>query len=86
MDNINAQPHTLMNEIRSILKDKWEYVRYNLSYREFKSQINVYLKNRCHVLQLLIEAWGGRLDDYLGQHWENIERFIALEAKQEEET
>jgi len=36
VDNINAQPHALMNEVKSRLEDNWEYVKYDLAYEEFK--------------------------------------------------
>jgi hypothetical protein len=45
INNINAQPHVLMNTMKSKLEDQWEYVGYDLSYREFKAQKNVYLNN-----------------------------------------
>jgi len=32
IDNINAQPHHLINEMKSRLKDNWEYIGYDLSY------------------------------------------------------
>jgi hypothetical protein len=37
VDNITAQPHALMNEVKSRLEDNWEYVEYDLAYREFKA-------------------------------------------------
>jgi hypothetical protein len=37
VDNINAQPHALMNEIKGRLDEKWEYVDYDLVYKEFKA-------------------------------------------------
>jgi hypothetical protein len=37
IDNINAQPHALMNEMKNRLKNNWEYIGYDLSYREFKA-------------------------------------------------
>jgi hypothetical protein len=40
-------------------------VSYDLSYREFKAQVNVYLKNKRHVPKLLIEVGESRLDDCL---------------------
>jgi len=46
IDSINAQPHALMNTVKTRLEDQWEYVGYELFYREFKAQMNVYLKNR----------------------------------------
>jgi hypothetical protein len=46
IDNINAQPHVLMNIVKNRLEDQWEYVGYDLSYQEFKAQMNVYLNNR----------------------------------------
>jgi hypothetical protein len=32
LDNINAQPHVLMNTVKSKMEDQWEYVGYDLSY------------------------------------------------------
>jgi hypothetical protein len=32
IDNINAQPHALMNQILNRLAKNWEYVGYELSY------------------------------------------------------
>jgi hypothetical protein len=46
IDNINAQPHILMNLVKNRLEDNWEYVGYDLSSYEFKAQVNVYLKNK----------------------------------------
>jgi hypothetical protein len=46
VDNINAQPHALMNEVKGRLDDDWDYVGYDLAYKEFKVQVNVYLKNK----------------------------------------
>jgi hypothetical protein len=54
INNNNAQPHVLMNIVKSKLEDQWEYVGYDLSYQEFKAQMNVYLNNRQHSLKLLI--------------------------------
>jgi hypothetical protein len=62
IDNINAQPHALMNWVKSILEDDWEYVGYNLSYWEFKVQVNMFLKNKQDVLKFLIEASATRHD------------------------
>jgi hypothetical protein len=45
IDNINARPHILMNKMKNRLEENWEYVGYAFSYREFKAQMNVYLKN-----------------------------------------
>ncbi len=84
MDNINAQPHALMNEVKSRLEDNWEYVKYDLAYEEFKVQVNVYVKNRRHALKLLIEVGGMRLDHCAEDHGENMKRFIASDAKQRE--
>jgi hypothetical protein len=47
IDNINVQPDALMNEVKNILKDNWEYINYDLSYQEFTAQMNVYLKTTC---------------------------------------
>jgi hypothetical protein len=35
--NFNAQPHALMNEIKGRLDENWEYVDYDLVYKEFKA-------------------------------------------------
>jgi nitrous oxidase accessory protein NosD len=51
-----AQPHHMMNEMRSSLEDNWEYVGYDLLFREFKVHANVFLNNRQHGLKLFIEA------------------------------
>jgi hypothetical protein len=45
INNVNAQPHILMNTMKNRLEENWEYVGYDLSYYEFKAQVNVYLKN-----------------------------------------
>ncbi len=37
IDNINAQPHILMNLVKNKLEKNWEYVGYDLSYCEFKA-------------------------------------------------
>lgn len=57
-----------------------------MSYKEFKAQMNVYLKNRQHALILLIDAGGMRSNDCVEDHWEKLKRLIALEAKQGEST
>ncbi len=41
IDNIDAQPHMSMNSVNNRLDENWEYVGYDLSYREFKAQVNV---------------------------------------------
>lgn len=46
VDNINAKPHALMNEVKGRLDDNWDYVGYDLAYKEFKMQMNVCLKNK----------------------------------------
>ncbi len=79
-------PHVNNNLVRNILDKNWEYVGYDLSFRKFKTQVNVYLKNRRHALKLLIESGVGRLDDCGIDHWENIKCFITLKAKQNEVT
>ncbi len=68
VDNINARPHALMNEVKNRLDENWEYVRYDLSYKEFKAQMNVYLKNRQCALILLIDVGGMRPNDYAEDH------------------
>jgi hypothetical protein len=42
IDNINAQPLALMNQVKARLKDNWEYIGYELSYNEFKAHVNVF--------------------------------------------
>ncbi|KAH8949932.1 hypothetical protein BDL97_10G057800 [Sphagnum fallax] len=84
IDNINAQPRALMNQVRNRLEENWEYVGNDLSYREFKAQVNVFLKNRRHGLKLLIEAGGARPNDCAEEHWENMKRLITSEAKRGE--
>jgi hypothetical protein len=37
VDNINAQPHALMNEIKGRIYENWGYVDYDLVYKEFKA-------------------------------------------------
>jgi hypothetical protein len=44
INNINAQPHVLINLVKNILNENWEYIGYDLSYREFKAQVNIYVK------------------------------------------
>jgi hypothetical protein len=56
IDNINSQPHVSMNLVKSRLDENWEYVKYELSFLEFKAQVNVDLKNKRHALKLLIES------------------------------
>jgi hypothetical protein len=46
INNINAQPHILMNLVKNKLEENWEYVEYDLSYRELKAQLSVQLKNK----------------------------------------
>jgi len=55
-----------MNEVKSKLEENWEYVSYDLSYREFKAQVNVYFKNKKYVLKFTIEV--GRHDDCPIEH------------------
>ncbi len=54
--NINVQPYHLINEMKSRLKENWEYVGYDLSYQAFKAHLNVFLKNRRHGPKLFIET------------------------------
>lgn len=82
IDNINSQPHVSMNLVKSRLDENWEYVKYELSFLEFKAQVNVDLKNKRHDLKLLIESGVGRPDDCELEHWETIKWHIASEAKQ----
>ncbi len=77
IDNINAQPHHMMNEVFHRLEENWEYVGHDLSYKEFKAQVNVYLKNRRHALKLLIEANATRPRDCTNDHWENMKHLIT---------
>jgi len=81
IDNINAQPHILMNLVKNRLEDNWEYVGYDLSSYEFKAQVNVYLKNKWHSLNIFIEANAIKLGDCSDEHWENMKRLAASEAK-----
>jgi hypothetical protein len=81
IDNINAQLHALMYQILNRLVENWEYTGYELSYREFKPQVNVYLKNRQHGLKFLIELSAVRPDDCVEEHWETMKHLIAWEAK-----
>jgi hypothetical protein len=84
INNINAQPHVLMNMMKSRLENQWEYVGYDLFYQEFKAQVNVYLKNRQHSLKLLIEARESRHEDCSEEHWESMKCLVTSEAKQGE--
>jgi hypothetical protein len=68
INNINAQPHHLINEMKFRLEENWEYVGYDLSYREFKAHLNVFLKNRRHGLKLLIETNALKPIDYVVEH------------------
>lgn len=73
IDNINAQPHASMNWMKSILKDNWEYVGYDLSYWEFKVQVNVFLNNKQNVLKFFIDASATRhnliMQKNIGKAW-----------------
>jgi hypothetical protein len=86
INNINVQPHALMNIVKGKLEDQWEYVGYDLSYREFKAQVIIYLKNRRHSLKLLIEACESKHGDCSEKHWESMKCLVASEAKQGEVT
>jgi hypothetical protein len=57
-----------MNEVKGRLDDNREYIGYDLAYKEFKVQVNVYLKNKQHSLKLLLELGGARPSDYLEEH------------------
>jgi hypothetical protein len=81
IDNIKAQLHALMNQILNRLVENWEYIRYELSYREFKAQVNVYLKNRQHGLKFLIEWSAARPDDCVEEDWESMKHLVLSEAK-----
>ncbi len=84
IDSINAQPHALMNTVKTRLEDQWEYVGYELFYREFKAQMNVYLKNRWHSLKIFIEACEPRHKDCSEEHWESMKCLVTSKAKQGE--
>jgi hypothetical protein len=81
IDNITAQLHALMNQILNTLVENWEYIGYELSYLEFKVQVNVYLKNRHHGLKFLIKLSAVRPNDCVEEHWESMKHLIVLEAK-----
>ncbi len=51
---------------------------YDLPYREFKAQMNVYLKNRQHGLKLMRKVGGERPDDHAQEHWENLKCSLLL--------
>jgi hypothetical protein len=57
-----------MNEVKGRLDDNRKYIGYDLAYKEFKVQVNVYLKNKQHSLKLLLELGGARPSDYLEEH------------------
>jgi hypothetical protein len=46
--------------------------------------MNVYLKNKKHVLKLLIMVGVARLNNCPIKHWEGMKHLVALEAKQGE--
>jgi len=77
IDNINAQLHALMNQLLIKLVKNWEYVGYDLSYKEFKAQVNVYLKNKRHGFKFLIEANAPRPNECVEEHWEGMKHLIA---------
>jgi hypothetical protein len=77
IDNINAQPHALMNWVLSRSAENWEYVGYNLSYKEFKAQVNVFLKNRRHGLKLLVKVGVTRPNDCVEEQWESMKHLIV---------
>jgi hypothetical protein len=85
-NNINAQPHEKLNQVKSRLEENWEYVGYDLSYQDFKTQVNAYLTNKWHFLKVLIEANAPQPVDCNEEHWENMKHFIAFEAKQDKAT
>jgi hypothetical protein len=76
-DHINAQPHAKMNEMRKRLDENCEYVGYELSYRKFKAQVNVFFKNKRDVLKLFIESNASRPYDCPIEHWEGLKHLIA---------
>lgn len=65
-----------MNIVKSRLEENWEYVGYDLTYQEFKAQVNVFLKNRRHGFKLLIEASETRPTNCLEEHWEGVKRLM----------
>ncbi len=75
INNINALLHALMNQILNKLAENWEYV--DLSYKESKAHMNVYLKNKRHGLKLLIEASAPRPNECVEEHWEGMKHIIA---------
>ncbi len=77
IDNINAQLYALMNQILNKLVENWEYVGYDLSYKESKAHMNVYLKNKRHGLKLLIDASAPRPNECVEEHWEGMKHIIA---------
>ncbi len=48
--------------------------------------MNVFLKNILHSLKKFIKSNLARLGDCTQEHWENMKRIVALEAKQGEAT
>jgi hypothetical protein len=57
---------------------------YDLSYQEFKTQVNAYLKNKLHSFKVLIEANAPRPIDCSEEHWESMKHLIASKEKQDE--
>jgi hypothetical protein len=59
--------------MKSILKDNWEYVGYDLSYWEFKVQVNVFLNNKQNVLKFFIDVSATRhnliMQKNIGKAW-----------------
>jgi len=84
VNNINAQPHALMNEVKTMFERNWEYLGYDLSYKKFKAQVFVYLKNRQNAQKLFNDEGEPRPNDYIEKHWENMKHLITFESKQGE--
>ncbi len=79
-------PNPLHGWIKWKPKENWEYIGYDLSYKEFKAHVNVFLKNRRHALKTLIEGGASRPKDYQKEHWESLKHLIASKTKHEEAT
>ncbi len=65
-----------MNIVKSSLEENWEYVGYDLTYQEFKAQVNVFIKNRRHGFKLLIEASATRPINCPEEHWGGVKRLM----------
>jgi hypothetical protein len=78
IDNIDTKPHVLMNIMKSGLEENREYVGYDLTYQEFKAQVNVFLKNIRHGFKLFIETSAIRPTNCPEEHWEGMKHLIPL--------